>query len=127
MEQQPISTIEQKDSLEISLESTHRVQKLHILDIFHQGRQEEAVEAVIAWTEGLEKWRSDDPTPRRGILIELARSDFYLAAQDTEGALECLDAASLQARDQGYFDLETQAEDRISTVLKVSRSIDSNK
>lgn len=126
METQPNSNIEtQNERKEIDLESVHRVQKLKILEMFHQGetKRGEAMAEFQLWNERLETWATADPTLRRGILFEIAKSDFYLAVGDTEGALECLDAASLQAQQEGHFDLQDAAEERITVVLKVSKSI----
>lgn len=110
----------------VELESSQRVQKLKILDLFHQGesKKEEALMELNKWLDNVQKWSEADPTFRRQIVIEIARSDFYLAINDTEEALKCLDAASLQAQQEGHFDLGNIAEERITTVLKVSKALD---
>jgi len=97
--------------------------QLKILDLFNQGKREEAISKLNTWLDQVQVWAESDPTLRRNILIEIARVDFYLADNDLEEAFCCLDAASLQAQQEGHFDLHGIAEKKIFAVVKVNNHI----
>ena len=81
----------------------------------------EARDALKRWLDIQEKRAEEDPTNRRGILLEIARSDFYVAIGEIDDACDCLDAASVQAQGEGHFDLQDIAEERITLVLKARK------
>jgi hypothetical protein len=120
---QPTILERQAEVLETDIGSFERIRQLKILNLFHEGHKEAAIFVVIGWTEDMEEWAAQDSTHRRRIIFETRRADFYLAAEDTEGALECLGDAADQASHEGHFDLLDIIEMKVNAVKKVSQKI----
>lgn len=120
---QPNALEQQEEVLETDIDSSGRVRQLKILNLFHEGHKEAAVLLVFSWTEDMEEWSTQDPTHRRRVVFETRRADFYLATEDTEGALECLNDAADQASHEGHFDLLDIIEMKVKAVKKVSHQI----
>lgn len=99
-------------------------QKLQIQTLFERDDMESvaAMTMVHEWLNKLEPWAEEDPTNRRRALLDVARSDFYLAMKDPEGGIECLEGALMIAQQQGHVDLMESIEKRITLVLKFERN-----
>lgn len=121
-----IDTKEDKQEvLETSLGEFAEKSKNEIMELLRTNgaHDKESLIAVHGWLDVQEIRVSADPTRRRYALLEIARSDFYLALNDTEEALNCLYQASENAEQLGHFDLQDIAEARIAVVMKVSNAI----
>lgn len=93
------------------------------VDLLHLKTQKnpEAVIRVIAWTMQQESWAEEDMTHRRSILLDIARADFYIASGDIDGAYECLDETVARCGQEGHFDLQKIADDKITTIIKIEK------
>ncbi len=67
-----------------------------------EGLTEGTLALVIRWTELQER---EVKTAREGILLNIQRIDFYLAAGDDDGAWECAKEAFENAYREGEEDL----------------------
>jgi hypothetical protein len=79
-----------------------------------QGNSPHAMDLVCAWTEQQEKLVA---TSRDAIILNISRADLYVAAGDREGAIDCLNDALYQARQEGENLLCKQIEERIVDIV----------
>ncbi len=68
----------------------------------------ETLAMIIAWTLQEEVRVSRENTSRAATVFNIERADLYMAAGDTEGALECLEDARVQAHNENETELYQQ-------------------
>lgn len=90
--------------------SQEKIEKGKVLELLRVNGYEhpETKEAVIRWTEQQEALVTKENTCRARIAFEIERSDLYIAIGDTEGALECLEDARVQAHHENEPELYSQ-------------------
>ncbi len=70
-------------------------------------------EVILKWTEQKEK---EVVTSRDAILLNIERTDLYLAGGDTEGAIENLEDALTQADQENEIELQDQIITKIKEI-----------
>jgi hypothetical protein len=90
-----------------------RISKQLVLESIRNNGIEGSEEILGDWCDKAEKWASEDPSKRRMIIINFAKYDFYISANDFDGADECVDEAIYMTRQEGYTDLELYIESKI--------------
>jgi hypothetical protein len=73
----------------------------------------ETRELVIKWTEQQEALVV---TSRDAIVLNIERTDLYLAAGDKDGAIECLEDALTQADQENEKELQDQIVEKIKQI-----------
>ncbi len=76
-----------------------KIEKAKVMELLRaKGLEDpEANAAVMQWTAQREEEVMQENTSRAAIVFNVERADLYIAAGDTEGALDCLWDARTQA------------------------------
>ena len=87
-----------------------KIEKAKVLELLRVNGYEhpETKEAVTKWTEQQEAIVTKENTGHARIAFEIERADLYLATGDTDGALECLEDARVQAHYENEDELYDQ-------------------
>lgn len=87
-----------------------KIEKGKVLEMLRANGFEhpETREMVIKWTEQQEALVEKENTSRAGILFNIDRADLYVAVGDTNGALECLEDARMQAHQENEEEIYNQ-------------------
>lgn len=100
-------------SQNFELDRDLRISKQLVLESIRNNGIEGSGGILGDWCDKAQKWVSEDPSKRRMIIIDFAKYDFYIAANDFEGADECVDMSIYMARQEGYTDLELYIESKL--------------
>ena len=90
-------------------------------EVLKSGDMEGGIVRVNQWLDSMEAWAEKGIGNKRRIILEVHRADFYMTMGDKEGALDCLDAAALQARDEGYREIFDEIEDAIGRMIQAGK------
>lgn len=98
-----------------------RIEKEKVLEMLRVNGFEhpETKSMVIAWTEQQEALVSKEKTARVRICFEIERSDLYVAIDDMDDALECLEDARMLASQEGEMELYRQIMNKMGEVDKM--------
>lgn len=105
--------------LETSLDALLEMNRQQVIESIEKSGVGASMELIGKWCDKAEKWTEEDPmnrtqVTRRMVIVNFAKYDFYLAARDTEGCLECIDDAMFMAEQEGHLDLKEKIEKRMS-------------
>lgn len=105
--------------LETGLEGMLEMNRQQVIESIEKNGAEASMELIGKWCDKVEKWAEEDPlnrtqVTRRMVIVNFAKYDFYLAARDVEGALECIDDAIFMAEQEGHLDLKEKIERRLN-------------
>ncbi len=119
----PQENVPQK--LETGLDAILEMNRQEVIESIEKNGVEASMELIGKWCDKAEKWAEEDPlnrtqVTRRMIIVNFAKYDFYLAARDVEGALECINDAIFMAEQEGYLDLKENIEKRMTATLPKS-------
>ncbi|MEI6353042.1 MAG: hypothetical protein WCO35_03870 [Candidatus Nomurabacteria bacterium] len=111
-------------NLELEIDLVLKMEFEHVLDLIKKEGLEESIEAVNSWYNKAEKWAQREflistTLKKRMLIINYTRIDFYVAAGDIDGALECLDGANFMADQEGFLDIKDLYKDKESELLKL--------
>ena len=90
-----------------------KISKQLVLESIRNNGIEGSVEMLGGWCDKAEKWAEEDSSKRRMVIINFAKYDFYIAANNNEEALECAEDAMYMANQEGYSDLESYIKSKI--------------
>ena len=71
---------------------------------------------VLEWTKEREAVVAKENTSRAAIVFNIERSDLYVAANDIEGAIECLESALTQAEQENEEKLRKEILEKIESL-----------
>jgi len=71
---------------------------------------------VLQWTKEREAVVAKENTSRAAIVFNIERSDLYVAANDIEGAIECLESALTQAEQENEEKLRKEILEKIESL-----------
>lgn len=76
----------------------------------------ETKELVMRWTEQREAEVEKENTSRAAIVFNIERSDLYIAMEDKQGAVECLEDALTQADQENDTELQNQILEKLKSL-----------
>src|ERR1035437_8525305 len=87
-----------------------KIEKSEVIELLRtRGFEDpEVKESVTQWTIQREALVTQEGTATASIIFNMDRADLYLAIEDTEGALETLEDARLQAHQENEMELYNQ-------------------
>lgn len=109
----PESFKDKKDKMDFELEKNLELQKIKIIESIKDNGLDASMDIISSWCDEAEKWAEKDDTKRSMVLINFAKYDFYIAANDLEGAAECATEAIYMAEQEGYSDIKSFIESKI--------------
>lgn len=95
---------------ETNIDGMLEMHRQRVIESITQQGVEASMEHIRAWCDKAEKWAEEDPlnrtqVTRRMVIVNFAKYEFYVAANDTDGAEECADDALFMAEQEGCADL----------------------
>jgi hypothetical protein len=111
--------------LETSFDAMLEMNRQQVIESIEKNGVEASMEIIGKWCDKAEKWAEEDPmnrtqVTRRMVLVNFAKYDFYIAAKDIDGALECAEDALFMAEQEGHIDLKEKIEKRMIETLRES-------
>ena len=109
----------ESQKLETGLDAMLEMNRQQVIESIEKNGVEVSMELIGKWCDKAENWAEQDPlnrtqVTRRMVIVNFAKYDFYISANDMDGAQECVDDALLMADQEGYQDLREKIEKRIS-------------
>lgn len=97
--------------LETGVDAMLEMNRQQVIESIKMNGVEVSMELISRWCDKAEKWIEEDSmnrtqVTRRMVIVNFAKYDFYLAAKDQEGALECAEDAIFMAEQEGHLDLK---------------------
>lgn len=103
------------------IEAVDAAAKDAIGEVLKSGDMEGGIARVNQWLDSMQVWAEKGIGNKRRIILEVHRADFYMAMGDKDGALDCLDAAALQAMGEGYREIFDEIEDAIGRMIQAGK------
>lgn len=117
-----------QQKLETGLDAMLEMNRRHVVESIKTNGVEASRELVSTWCDKAQGWVDEDKlnktqVNRRLIIVDLGKADFYIAAGDTDDALDSLDATSCMAEHEGNLDLKEQAENKITEIISARKVV----
>ncbi len=104
--------------LETGLDPMMEMHRQQVIESIGVNGVEASMELIGKWCDKAEKWAEEDPlnrtqVTRRMVIVNFSKYDFYKAAKDDEGAIECAEDAIFMAEQEGHLDLKAHIESKL--------------